>query len=76
MIAKNQFKPNWLMSDGFGFKFLAFNWDKIEALYNQSKPKILIKKWIHSSAKRYDFAKLWQGCVGSMSWSKQGVRKN
>lgn len=52
VIAKNQFKPNWLMSDGFGFKFLAFNWDKIEALYNQSKPKDSDKKNGYTQAQR------------------------
>jgi len=39
-IVKREPKLNWIHSFSFGFKFLQFNWDKIEAWHNQNKPQV------------------------------------
>lgn len=39
-IVKREPKLNWIHSFSFGFKFLQFNWDKIEALHNAHKPQV------------------------------------
>lgn len=40
VIAKRDPKLNWIHSFSFGFKFLQFNWDKIEAWHNANKPQV------------------------------------
>lgn len=51
-IRKNPKAPTWINSDKFGFKFLKFNWDRIEIEYNVNKQKSNVVKFERSEKEK------------------------